>query len=587
MKNKSKKILSIILIMGVVITSALLALPTSTGYAASPINASASPNAKSGIPGSIVTYTVTIQNEDPANDATLTLEASTAGGWPAPTIVPSILTVLKSTSATVIVNVPVPAIATAGQNDIATVLIKEGVDIRATVQLTTTASSPVISGRPLVAVNSYTTGSKLVRAGQEFEMSLVLENRGQLSARNVVVTFDGAGFFPRSTGGVSTIGNIEPGGKTTFLQTFLVGNDLAWVNAAPIKATAVYTDPSGAPFTEVFNLTVTLASPVSSGQAVTATPKTTLKPQLVIIGNKTDVDPLQPGSIFELNLDVKNLGSADAKAVTMVLGGGVSSGGDSGTPQPGGVSGSGSELTNFAPLGSSNIVVVGDIKQAESASIKQKLVVNVTTQPGAYTLKISFVYTDPKGTRFVDDQVITLLVYSLPQVEINFYRDPGVFTVGMSNILPLQVTNLGKKSGVLGNMKVTAVNADVFNNVSLVGALEPGGYFTLDSELTPMQEGSLDIEISINYTDDFNQPRFITQTMTVEVQPVPEIDPGLEGPGGGGSPVETLPETFWGKVLRFFKGLLGLDSGIKQPVVPEGGEMVPPDTTKPIVVPKG
>jgi len=31
------------------------------------------------------------------------------------------------------------------------------------------------------------------------------------------------------------------------------------------------------------------------------------------------------------------------------------------------------------------------------------------------------------GERIVDDQVITLLVYSLPKVEIGFYRDPGIF----------------------------------------------------------------------------------------------------------------------------------------------------------------
>ena len=58
----------------------------------------------------------------------------------------------------------------------------------------------------------------------------------------------------------------------------------------------------------------------------------------------------------------------------MVLGGGVTPGDQTGTQQAGGVSGSSGDLTNFAPLGSSNLVFIGDIKQAE--------IVNTTSTTG-------------------------------------------------------------------------------------------------------------------------------------------------------------------------------------------------------------
>ena len=270
----------------------------------------------------------------------------------------------------------------------------------------------------------------------------------------------------------------------------------------------------------------------------------------------------------------------------MVLGGGASTVNDQGTPQPS-TSGSGADLTNFAPLGSSNIIVVGDIATGSSTTIKQKLVVNVSTVPGAYTLKTSFVYTDVNGVKYVDDQVITLLVYSLPQVEINFYRDPGVLMAGTTNILPLQVTNLGKKTCVLGNMKVTSPEAEITNNVSLVGALDPGGYYTLDAEVIPSQEGMINIEVTINYTDDFNQPREIKQSIPVGVMPEIVItpDPMLES----GMPPESAPETFWSKVGRFFKGLLGLDSAVPQPAVMPGIDEIPTEKEMPVIVvpPKG
>jgi len=190
--------------------------------------------------------------------------------------------------------------------------------------------------------------------------------------------------------------------------------------------------------------------------------------------------------------------------------------------------------------------------------------------------------------------VITLLVYSLPQVEVNFYRDPGMISVGMPNTLPLQVTNLGKKSSVLGNMKVTSPDADITNNVALVGALDPGGYFTLDSMVVPNQEGKLELDITIDYTDDFNQSRQITQTLTVDVSPAAEITPELQpGDGKGSIPgtdvtLQPTTESFWSKVGRFLKGLFGLDSGLPQPVLPSGSHGTPTESPAPVNVgPKG
>jgi len=260
-----------------------------------------------------------------------------------------------------------------------------------------------------------------------------------------------------------------------------------------------------------------------------------------------------------------------------VLGGGVTTETASGTPVPGGVSGSGADLTNFAPLGSSNLLYLGDVGVGSGLRATMKLIVNVNAQPGAYPLKVSFVYDDTRGTRLVDDQVITLLVYSMPQMDIGFYRDPGVLFAGQPNSLPLQVTNLGKKTVVMGNMTVTSADADVTNNVSLVGALEPGGYFTLDSMVIPMQAGALEIMVTINYTDDFNQARTIQQSLSLLVEEMPTMDPMLEGMGGEIQGMESgmgmaTEETLQQKILRFVLGLIGLDSAPPQDTLMPGME---------------
>ena len=517
----------------------------------------------------VLHFPVTIVNTDTVNAASLDLSATSVKGWPVSIVgMANPIPVGVNSSVTVIVDVTIPAGTPLDQNDVVTLEIKEGGSFATSVSLSIYVGAPSGgSDRPQLNIPSYSINAKFAKVGTVFTLTGVLENRGPLMAYNNNITFEGEGFFPQGNGGVQYIQNISPsGGKWTFTQNFMVGDVLDYVETGVIKATVAYLDTTGKAYTDTFSLSIPVTSGIHYG--ATATPKTTSKPQLVITENTTDINPLQPGSIFELSLKVKNLGTTDAKSVTMVLGGGANSVNDQGTPQPG----AGADLTNFAPLGSSNVVVVGDVAQGAEVTIKLKLVVNVTTVPGAYTLKTSFVYTDAAAKNYIDDQVITMLVYQLPQVDVSFYRDPGMMTAGMPNVLPLQVTNLGKKSSVLGNMIVTAEGVDVMNNTALVGALDPGGYFTLDSEIMPFSEGPLEIMVTITYTDDFNTTREVVQTLTVEVMPEPVYTPDPMM-GEDGMPIgQPETETFWSKIGRFFKGLFGLDSGVKEPA---GGDFSP------------
>ncbi|MHC1740206.1 MAG: COG1361 S-layer family protein [Anaerolineaceae bacterium] len=523
--------------------------------------------AKSGIPGSVASYTLTFQNLTGPDPLEFTIDTVSISGWTLPaSTVHATVSVPVTQSRSISIDVPIPSSATAGQNDKQVVTISTASSGGQTISLVTSVAAPAVPGKPLMMVSTYKVNSGKVSAGNTFELGVGLQNNGTGRAYNVVITFDGGtSFYPQGTGGVRNTSGIDPGNTFTATQTFLGAGELAWTDVGTIKAAVTYSDAAGVAYSDMFTLSLGVQASGSSYSYATATPVANNHAQLVVTSYKTNVDLLQPGTVFDLSLNVHNLGASDAIGATMVLGGGASSSSSSGTPQPGGVSGSSGELTNFAPLDSSNLVYLGDLKKDASATISQKLIVNTTTTPGVYTLKISFVYTNNKGVQIVDDQVITLLVYSLPQVQVDFYRDPGVITAQMENILPLQVTNLGKKSTVLGNMKVTADGAEITNNVSLVGALEPGGYYTLDAGITPNQEGPMDVLVVINYTDDFNQSRTIEQKIHIDVQAPMELTPADSTSGGGGidagSNSALQPETFWQKVGRFFKGLFGLDSG--------------------------
>ena len=94
---------------------------------------------------------------------------------------------------------------------------------------------------------------------------------------------------------------------------------------------------------------------------------------------------------------------------------------------------------------------LGDLGAGGAVQASQNLIVNVSTDPGAYPMKVTFSYLNDKGEVINDEQVITLLVYSLPTVDVSFYRPPDPFFVGQPGALPIQVVNLGKRTVRTGN----------------------------------------------------------------------------------------------------------------------------------------
>ena len=428
---------------------------------------------------------------------------------------------------------------------------------------TNTPAPPVQSGfvRPQIAVKTYSTNPADVRYGQDFKLIVKLRNEGQASAYNVQASFTSSDFLPLKTGGVVIVGDLMASNSIDLEQLMTAATYVYGIVSVDMNLS--YSDANGTTYTEKFTLNIQ----VSGGgyvSAATSTPTGAKNSQLVITSYAVSIDPLQPGGQFTLTMTVQNTGNIGAQRVTMIVGGGSSSGSSDGTPQPGGVSGGSGEFTNFAPVGASNVQTLGDLPAGGAVQASQNLIVNVSTNPGAYPMKVTFSYLNDKGEVINDEQVITLLVYSLPTVDVSFYRPPDPLFVGQPGALPLQVVNLGKRLAVLGTLKIESANGTIENGTSLIGSLDAGGYFTLDSMVIPKQSGPLELNITIDYTDDFNQPRTINRTLAVEVMEgfaEPTFDPSLENGGGVTEEViSTSSESAWQKVWRFIRGLFGLDS---------------------------
>ena len=424
----------------------------------------------------------------------------------------------------------------------------------------TETAAPIPVLRPQIAVQNYRTKPENVQNGQNFTLIVKLRNEGEAQAFNVQASFTSTDFVPLKNGGVNIIGDLVAGNSVDVDQPMTVANYVYGIVSVGMNLS--YTDVSGAAYSESFTLNIRVSAGGGGGAVATATPTGVKSSQLVITSYATSVDPLQPGEQFTLTMTVENTGNVGAQRVTMIVGGGSSSGSSNGTPQPGGVSGGSGEFTNFAPVGASNVQTLGDLPERGAVQARQDLIVNVSTNPGAYPMKVTFSYLNDKGETINDEQVITLLVYSLPTVDISFYRPPDPFFVGQPGALPIQVVNLGKRLAVLGTMKIESESGMIENGTSLIGSLDTGGYFTLDALVIPEQSGTMSLDITIDYTDDFNQARTITRKIDIEVMEgfeEPILEPGVEGGGGEVFPTP-VEESALQKVWRFVLGLFGLDS---------------------------
>ncbi|MDW8327613.1 MAG: hypothetical protein RMK99_13710 [Anaerolineales bacterium] len=451
----------------------------------------------------------------------------------------------------------------------------------------TPTPQPTAFVRPQLIVVSYGASSPTIAPGADYDFEMTVQNAGGETATNVVAEFVEGDFLPRVTGGLRALGSLAPGQTNRFFQPLYATRAVAEKRVASLEVKITYTTAAGANYSDSFTLTFPVVVPVVGTARPTATPtaRPLLRPQLVVGAYRTTPEKLQPGFQFELELDVQNVGNVIAKRITLIVGG-VSLPSDTGTPGPGGISGDSGSFTDFAPLGTSNVQSLGDLEATRTLTARQKLIVNATTKAGAYPLKLSFVHSDESGRTYTDNQVITVLVFQIPQLEISFYREVGPLFAGQPNVLPVQVVNLGRNPVVLGNMRVSAAaGAQFSNNVLLIGTLDPGGTFPLDAVMIPEAPGPLELTVTIDYTDDFNQPQKITAVLPVEVMEGVPIEPGAPGgefPGGGEMP-KPQPETLWDTILRFLRGLFGLGSGRPQP----GPGMPPVETPMPapVIVP--
>ncbi|MBC7226192.1 MAG: IPT/TIG domain-containing protein [Thermoflexales bacterium] len=380
------------------------------------------------------------------------------------------------------------------------------------------------AGRPQLVVESARTEPEVLGPGDRFTLTLQIANRGERTATRVVVGPASAELVvPAEGSSMASADRIAPGRAVTLTLPLVLGT-VKQGGRVGLDLALSYGDSSGGTYSDRQSIGLEVSSSLAD------------RPQLLIAAVQTEPPVVAPGDFFTLTLAVQNVGGGDAYRLLLTLGGE-----------------GGKELGPFVPRESGNVLFVSRVPAGETVRLTVPLVVDGSADAKAYGVPALLAYEDARGTSRSDVQRISLVVQRRPIFRIGFYRPVEGAMVGTPFPLPVELINLGKASVNVTMMEVTGEGLEIQNGSLYVGPLDGGTSASLEATAVAQQAGTAEVVVSVHYLDDFNRPQTVTQTLTVEVAGPPEPAPQESAPSS-----ET--PTFWEKILRFLRGLLGLGS---------------------------
>lgn len=401
-----------------------------------------------------------------------------------------------------------------------------------------------------VTLSRYLVNPNPAIPGQPVTITVLLTNTGNDTAQQVLVTVAADGILLAGPQGNSfPVGDIPAGGSASVDMPLIVSGSAK--SGPQSQSISISFLQSG----ENKNINGSMTLDIAK--------ITVPAPIMNLDSYSTGFDYLQPGQRFTLEITLKNIGDAPAGGLSVTFGSVESSSAD---PTPG--AGSSTSVTpsnTFAPLGSGGTQFIGTVEaDGEGVTLTQEFIVSGSVDSGVFGLPITLLYTRPDGSSSQTKLSASLVVLVPPQIRITQSAPiPESVNLGDSIVVSLEIANRGRKVVNFTNAVITTENADVLDGAeTYLGPVRNDDSTTLNATVIPSAEGEATITVTLNYTDDLNQPKTIEEVYTIQVNPAPPaIDfgptPDFSQPLPGGEEPQIDNRDLLGRLLL---GLLGLGS---------------------------
>ena len=401
-----------------------------------------------------------------------------------------------------------------------------------------TATTAWVFGQPQLLIQSARTQPATLEPGQPFLLTMELLNLGNYVAIDITAVLQSTDLAVASEGSNARIIQRIGVEETASVTMDLVLSDTAADGPQNLNFDLTYFDVNGKSYQAQQSVGLTIG-------AVTATPTpSATQPRLVLDTYTVEPpDALKPGGVFDLTLNLTNVGDGAAQNIVLTLGGEGGQG-----------------LAPFALLNAGNVRYISGLAAGEAVPVPQQMVVAGTADSGVFNLPIALAYDNEEGSKIEDTQVINLLIQKQSQFRVGFYRPLQMGLVGESLDLPVEVVNIGRNLVNVSTVSLSSPDMEFENNSIYVGPLDGGTSGSLDGRAIPQAGGELELTVTVNYLDDFNQPQVLVETLTVPVEAPHTLEEGADVEGDTAETDEQGEDGFWDIVWRFVRGMLGLGS---------------------------
>jgi LPXTG-motif cell wall-anchored protein len=255
------------------------------------------------------------------------------------------------------------------------------------------------------------------------------------------------------------------------------------------------------------------------------------EPPRVIISKISD-KVIAPGSVDEINVELKNAGKSRARDVMLEVAPSEKSSGTESIdlsslsgitkmlgislPSFGGEAEAG--VSGFSVVGSGSSFYIGDLNPDETCSVDITLAVDPETKKGVYNLPIAVSYLGgSSSSNAIGIRVMSKAELFVPEIE----TDPVEVKPGETAMLMVTIENIGKndaKSVRVNLIETEWISATAF--ASYIGTIVPDdeGMALFDVNVTKGAPEELPVAFNVSYTDDMGD-HFVIERGEINVVP--------------------------------------------------------------------
>ena len=385
----------------------------------------------------------------------------------------------------------------------------------------TTPTIPDVKPEPVIPepYGLFTRGqiSDVIRANEEFDLTINIKNRGKTTMLNPVATVELSDCLMNMTG-QDSFGMLNILSGSTGTITLKVKAMSAITSQAQFANVSLRFDYNNGTNITAGNTSGKVTIPCKLSTEAQSDKADSPVPNMIVTKFNYGSNSVAAGSDFTFGFTFKNTSrKIDTENIVVTV-----------------------ESAGFTPNGSSNTLYFPGLDAGETKTVTLPMKANSVFEGATQDIAVNFSYeyVDKKVRHPMTSSIkISVPVYQKDRFEISSPLAPAVCYEGEEISLTMDYVNKGKSAA--NNVEAT-IEGDVTspNPTQILGNIEPGKNGQFAFALTPLMVGECNFTITVTYEDANENIMQRTFPVTLNVEAMQWEDPGeMEDPG-----MEDMPQ---------------------------------------------